>query len=129
MIVAGARAGMLRRSGVAALAACLLAGCHPATAQGGADPCAPPPPWQEATAKPGQPQVELAACLKAQAYDTRSLSIPLEPNAQGIVAQCEVRIDRLEGHVGAAAPDADADRAAQAQARADVTQYRQCVGH
>jgi len=123
------RAGTFRRRGVAVLAFCLLAGCHPASAQGGADPCAPPPPWQEANAKPGQPQVELAACLKAQAYDTRSLSIPVEPNAQGIVAQCDIRIDRLEGRVGAAASDAAADQQVVAQAKADVTQYRQCAGH
>jgi outer membrane murein-binding lipoprotein Lpp len=108
--------------GAAALACCLLAGC----AQGDPSSCSAPPPWQEANAKPGQPQAELAACLKAQAYDTRSMSIPLEPNAQGIVAQCEIRVDRLAGHVGAAAPDAAADQAALAQARADVTQYRQC---
>jgi hypothetical protein len=116
------------RGGLAALAGLLLVGCHPATAQdGAADPCAPPPPWLETSAKPGQPQAELAACLKAQAYDTRTLAIPVEPNAQGIVAQCEIRVDRLEGHVGAAAPDQSADQSAVAQAKADVTQYRQCV--
>ena len=127
-IDAGAK--RLGGGGVTTLACLLLAGCHPATARdGAADPCAPPPPWQETSAKPGQPQAELAACLKAQAYDTRTLAIPVESNAQGIVAQCEVRVDRLEGHVGASAPDADADRAVVAQARADVTQYRQCAGH
>jgi hypothetical protein len=112
----------LHRGAALTVALGLLAGCAR-----GAPPCDPPPPFQDAV-KPGQPQVELTACLKAQAYDTRTLSIPLEPNAQGIVAQCEIRVDRLEGHVGAAAPDAAADQAALAQARADVTQYRQCAG-
>jgi hypothetical protein len=121
------RARMLRRGGLAALA-CLLAGCHPATAQDGAATCAPPPPWHEADAKPGQPQAELAACLKAQAYEVRNLAIPVESAAQGIVAQCEIRVDRFEGRVGAAAPDAAADREVVRQATADVTQYRQCVG-
>ena len=124
VIMTATRARMLR-DGLGALAACLLAGCHPATA----DPCAPPPVWLEANVKPGQPQAEVTACLKAQAYEVRSLTVPVESAAAGIVAQCEIRVDRLEGHVGASAPDADADRAVTAQATADVTQYRQCAGH
>jgi hypothetical protein len=122
-----APASMLRGGGLAALA-CLLAGCHPATAQDGAAPCAPPPAWREADAKPGQPQAELAACLSDQAYQIRSLPVPVASAAAGIVAQCEIRVDRLEGRVGAAAPDGDADRMAVQQATADVTRYRQCVG-
>jgi hypothetical protein len=122
-----ARARMLRGGALAALA-CLLAGCHPATAQDGAAPCAPPPVWREADAKPGQPQAELAACLKDQAYEVRTLAVPVESAAAGIVAQCEIRVDRLEGRVGAAASDADADRQAVQQATAAVTQYRQCAG-
>lgn len=122
------RTRMLRRSCLALLTCGLVAGCHPATAQDGAAPCAPPRHWQEANAKPGQPQAELAACLKDQGYDTRNLAVPVESVAAGIVAQCEIRIDRFEGRTGAAAPDAAADRAAVAQATAAVTQYRQCVG-
>jgi hypothetical protein len=122
-----ARARMLRGGGLAALAS-LLAGCHPATAQDGAAPCAPPPPWREADAKPGQPKAELAACLSDQAYQTRTLPVPVASAAAGIVAQCEIRVDRFEGRVGAAASDADADREAVRQATAAVTQYRQCVG-
>ena len=119
----------LRRGALAALALCLLAGCHPATAEGGAPDCGPPPAWSVATAKPGQPQAELTACLKYQAYQIRDLAMPVESAAAGIVAQCEIPIDRLEGHVGAAAPDAAADQAAVAQARADFTQYKQCAAH
>jgi len=117
------------RGALTALALCLLAGCHPASAQGGASDCGPPPAWSAATAKPGQPQAELTACLKYQAYQIRSLTIPLESAAAGVVAQCEIPIDRLEGHVGAAAPDTAADQAAVAQANADVAQYRECAGH
>ena len=117
-----------RGGALVAAALCLLVGCHPATAQDGAADCGPPPPWTEAAAKPGQPQVELAACLKHQAYQIRNLTIPIESATAGIVAQCEVPIDRLEGHAFASAPDAAADQAALAQARADVAQYRRCPG-
>ena len=117
------------RGSVAALGFCLLAGCHPATAQDGAAPCGPPPPWRETDAKPGQPQAELTACLKDQAYQIRNLPIPVTSAAAGVVAQCEIRVDRFEGRVGAAAPDGVADRRAMQDAAANVTQYRQCVGH
>jgi len=118
----------LRGAGLAALAFGLLAACHPATAQDGAAACAKPTAWREADSKPGQPQAELTACLRDQAYEIRDLKVPLESAAQGIVAQCEIRVDRFEGRVGAAAPDQAADRAASAQASAVVAQYRQCVG-
>ncbi len=122
------RARSLRGGSLAALAVCLLAACHPATAQDGAATCAQPTPWREAASKPGQPQSELTACLRDQAYDTRDLAVPVESAAQGIVAQCEIRVDRFEGRDGAAAPDQAADREAVAQARAFVARYRQCVG-
>jgi hypothetical protein len=113
---------------LAALALCLLAGCHPATAADGASPCATPSPWRESDAKPGQPQAELAACLSDQAYQIRTLPVPVASAAGGIVAQCEIRVDRFEGRVGVAAPDDAADREAVQQATAAVTQYRQCAG-
>ena len=109
------------------LAFCLLAGCHPATAQDGAATCAPPPPWREADTEPGQPHTELTACPRDQAFETRNLAGPIESAAQGIVAQCEIRVDRFEGRVGAPASDEAADREAARQATLAVAQYRQCI--
>jgi|SRR5580692_2887978 hypothetical protein len=111
----------------AAMALLLLAGCGQAAGQGGASSCAPPPPWSEASAKPGQPQAELAACLADQAYQIRNLAIPVESAANGIVAQCEVRVDKFE-NVTVPANDPATEQATMQQATADVTQYRQCAG-
>lgn len=117
------------------LALCLSCGCHPVAAQDGASSCAAPTPWREADAKPGQPQAELAACLRDQAYQTRNLAIPLNSVANGIIAQCEVGVDRFEGAIvtsNAMAPEDERqadEQAVMQQATADITQYRQCVGH
>ncbi|MFI4933599.1 MAG: hypothetical protein ACHP7N_03190 [Caulobacterales bacterium] len=120
------------RVGVAALALCLFAGCRPTAAQESASSCAAPPPWREANAKPGQPDAEFAACLRDQAYETRTLTVPVDSTAYGIIAQCHVRVDFFEGRTMAASetgPDAAAaDQEAVRQATAAITQYRRCVG-
>ena len=119
------------RACVAALVVCLSAGCRPATAQDGAGACAPPRPWREADTKPGRPALELAACLRDQAYETRNLSVSVESTAYGIVAQCQVRVDHFEGVIAEHGSDQErqsADREAVRQATAAVRRYRQCAG-
>lgn len=108
---------------LAGVALLLAAACHPATAA--QDPCAQPPAWPPPSAKAGQPDAELAACLRAQAWEIRSLHIPAQSAVAGIIAQCEIRVDQLEGGQPA---DPDAREAAANQvATAAVAQYRQCV--
>ncbi len=106
----------------------LLAG--PAAAQS----CAPPRPWSEAGARHGQPEAEVRSCLKADAWETRDLKVPVGSAVAGIVAQCEVRVIFFEGPDGSASRtraqqrvDAN-DRAALDQALADVTWARRCAG-
>ena len=121
------------RRWMAALGFCLLAGCHPATAQGGAGSCAAPPAWQQAGAK-GHPETEFPACLLDKAYDARNVHVPVEAAANGIIAQCSVEVDRIEG--GMVSPgESGSDQKMQAdeqqdmqEATAAVTQYRHCVG-
>ncbi len=126
MLPTGWRAASLAARSAGALALCLAAGCNQGQASS-ADPCAAPTPWSESAAKPGQPTAELAACLSDRAYQIRSLNIPVVSATAGIVAQCEIRVDRFEG---GPIPDRDAasEQATMQQATADVTQYRQCVG-
>lgn len=119
---------------LALLAVCLVAGCHAASAQGGADSCAPPPAWQAPGARPGQPAAEFAACLKDKAYAARNLNVPLEAAANGIIAQCSVEVDRFEGAM-VSPGESGSDEKIQAEeqddmqrASAAVTQYRHCVG-
>jgi hypothetical protein len=137
MLRTGWRARVLRGAGggcVAALALCLFAGCHQATAQDSAETCAPPRPWLEPSAKPGRPEIEFAACLREQAYKTRNVRAPVEPVANGLVAQCRVEVDRFEGatiaasETGSAQERQAADQEALLQATAAINQYRQCVG-
>jgi hypothetical protein len=129
-----AYARLLFAIGSVALAIGLFAGGHEATAQDSAGRCAPPGPWLEPGAKPGRPEIEFAACLREQAYDTRSLPVPVEAAATGIVAQCHIRVDRFEGATIAASETGSkqerqaADREALRQATAAINQYRQCVG-
>src|SRR5579871_2770725 len=92
---------------LALTAACLTAACHQASAKVG-DACAPPPPWRSPGANPGQPAAEFAACLKDKAYDARSVHVPLEAAANGIIAECSVDVDRFEGAMvspGESGPD------------------------
>ncbi|MBV9509963.1 MAG: hypothetical protein JO303_06755 [Caulobacteraceae bacterium] len=115
-----------------ALALLMVVGCQRGAPQAAADRCAAPPDWRAAYAKPGQPQAELTACLKFQAYQTRKLAIPLSSAANGIIAMCEVDVDRFEGALvtdNAMAPDAErlaAEQNAMRQASAAVTQYKAC---
>jgi hypothetical protein len=118
----------LRRApwgGVAGLALILLAGCSQAADS--AASCDAPKSWSESDAKPGRPKEELAACLRDQAYQIRNLAIPFVSATNGIVAQCEVRVDRFEG-VTAPTFDAASEQATMQLATDDVTHYRQCVG-
>lgn len=96
--------------------------------------CAAPPPWSEAVARHGRPETEIAACLKAKAWETRNLDVPVRSVVGGIVAQCEVRAVDLEGPQASASRfgalrriDAN-DRRALDQALADVTWSRRCAG-
>jgi hypothetical protein len=116
---------------IAWLALCLLLS-GPAAAQNGG--CAPPRPWSEANASHGRPEAEVAACLRAHAWETRNLDVPIRSTVAGIVAQCEVRIVFFEGPAGSASrtraqQQVDAnDREALDQALADVTWSRRCAG-
>ena len=118
----------------AAVALCVLAGCHPATAQGAFDACAPPPPWLQPGAKPGQPDAELAACLKDKAYDARSVAVPLQSKMAGIIAQCEVEVDHFEGAMpfgGGTGSEEQRDaveRQVEQQATAAILAYQPCAG-
>ena len=117
----------MRTGGFAALAISLLAGGHTAAARNGAESCAPPPAWNERYATPGHPEQEFAACLRDQGYETRNLTVSIPNTAQGIIAQCQVRVDYFEhraGDVGATGSEADAQRVATAA----VIHYRRCVG-
>ena len=120
-----------RGTWIAWLAPCLLV-FGPAAAQNGG--CAPPRPWSEANARHGPPEAEVGVCLKAQAWETRNLNVPIRSAVAGIVAQCEVRVIFFEGPAGSASrmraqQQVDAnDREALGQAFADVTWSRRCAG-
>jgi hypothetical protein len=115
-----------------AIALSVSAGCRPATAQGGADACAPPPAWPQPGAKPGGPDTELAACLKDRAYQARGVGVPVASKTAGVIAQCEVEVDRSEGRMafgGAAGSDEErkvAGQHVQQQAAAAVGAYQGC---
>ncbi len=117
----------------AALAAFVLAGCHPRTAQGGAAACSPPALWPGAGARPGQPELELAACLRDRAYQARSVAVPVASKVAGIIAQCEVDVDRFEGSMifGGATGSDEQRRATEQwemrQATAVVVAYQTCA--
>ncbi len=65
--------------------------------------------------------------MQRQAYETRTLPIPVDSAAAGIVAQCEIRVDRFEGGPVPVRESA-AEAAITQQATAAVVQQRQCVG-
>jgi len=116
---------------VLALVAC--AGCHPAAAQAGADPCAAPPSWRQPGARPGQPDAELASCLKDKAFQARDVRAPLASKTAGVIAQCEVEVDQFEGAMvfggatGSQEDRAAAEQRAQQEARAAVVAYQGCT--
>ena len=105
------------------------AGCGPP-----ADPCAAPPPWQQVYPKPGQPDAELWGCLNDAAWEARAANAPLDAKAAGLIASCEVDVDRFEGNmVFGSATGSDEDRAAAEQraqqlARAAIAEYQSCGG-
>jgi len=121
------------KAGALVLGLWSCAACHPTTAQagGGAGGCAPPP-WAQAFPRPGQPDAELAACLKDKAYQARTVNVPLDSKAAGLIAQCEVEVDRFEGTMtfgggtGSAEERAAIEQRAQQQARAAVAAYQAC---
>jgi hypothetical protein len=119
----------LRRPAGGLAALVLLVGCKLATAQDGANDCRAPPPW----AAPGQPNAEMAACLRDKAYDARSVNVPASSKVAGIIAQCEVEIDRAEpGMPFGGATGSDDERAARERqvtqwASAAVAAYQPCA--
>ena len=117
-----------------AWAIALLAAAMAETTHGqAAESCAAPPVWSAADAKPGRPNQELSACLRSEAYKARDLHIPMVSMTNGIVAICEVEIDRIEhAMVFDNATMSDDQRRAIEQdvmrrATAAATQYRSCA--
>ena len=87
--------GLCRAPGfAAALVISISACCRPALALGAG--CAPPPEWPAAGATPGHPDAELAMCLKDRAWKAHAVRVPLKSRVAGIIAQCEVEVDRFE---------------------------------
>ncbi len=79
----------------------------------------------------GQPMVELARCLRDEAYKTRAVDVPLRSHAYGILSSCEVRVGRFEGAIVPGGPDEERqalDWRALQTATAAIIQYRRCVG-
>jgi hypothetical protein len=113
----------------------LVVGLAPAASAAAQDRgCAPPPSWSEASGRYGQPEAGVTACLRAQAWETRDLNVPVKHHVAGIVAQCEVRVVFFEGPQGSVARfraqqriDAN-DHQALLRALADVTWARGCAG-
>ncbi len=104
----------------------LVAACHPAGSADAAS-CTPPPTWPAAGAKPGQPDAEFAACLADRAWRARALAIPVESAANGVLAQCQIEVDRFENVLYPNRTD-DQDRDQLDQATAAVTAARKCSG-
>jgi hypothetical protein len=117
-----------------ALALCFSAGCHPPAAVAGAGACAPPPTWRQPGAQPGQPEAELASCLTDKAYQARTVNVPLDSKAAGLIAQCEVEVDQFEGSTvlgggsGSQEQRAAVEQRAQDEARAAIAAYQACGG-
>jgi len=120
------------RFGAIVIGACVAAGCHPPAAQGGADACTPPPAWRLTIAKPGLPDLELAACLKDKAYQARAVRVPAKAKTAGLIAQCEVEVDQLEGSMvlgggsGSEQAREALEQRAQQEATAAVAAYQAC---
>jgi hypothetical protein len=108
------------------------AGCHPPAAQAGADACAPPPAWRQPGARPGEPDQELAACLKDKAWQARAVNVPLASKTAGVIAQCEVEVDQFEGTMvfgggtGSQEERAAVEQRAEQEARDAVIAYQGC---
>ena len=88
--------------------------------------CAPPPPWRQVTAR-GHPDAEISACLKNKAYDARDVEVPMQSKVAGVIAQCEVDVDRYEGAPFGGANSWNEQWVSQ-QAEAAIVAYRSCEG-
>jgi len=93
-----------------------------------------PPPWRQVYPKPGQPDAELWGCLNDAAWEARAVSAPLESKVAGLIAECEVDVDRFEGTMvfgsatGSDEELATAEQRAQQLARAALAEYQACGG-
>jgi hypothetical protein len=85
--------------------------------------CTPAPPWRQTTSR-GHPNAEISACLKEKAYDARNVAVPIQSKAAGIIAQCEVDVDRYEGR----APFGWDEQWVSQQASAAVVANQSCSG-
>jgi len=118
------------RALAALMAIVAAAGCRPIAA----DPCTVPPPWRQVYLKPGQPDAELWGCLNDAAWEAKGARVPLDAKVAGLIAECEVEVDRFEGRaVFGSASGSDEDRVtaeerAQQLARAAVAEYQSCGG-
>ena len=121
--------GSWARALVVPVALSAAIGCRPAV-----DPCTPPPPWRQVYPKPGQPDAERWGCLNDTAWEPRAVSAPLDSRAAGLIAECEVDVDRFEGNMvfgsamGSEEDRATAEQRAQQLARAAIAEYQGCGG-
>jgi hypothetical protein len=122
------------RTWPAVLALILAAGCRSATAQSQPGACAAPPAWRQPGAKPGQPDAELAACLKEKAWGARAVRVPVASKTAGLIAQCEVDVDQFEGRMvfgcagGSQEEREAAEQQVQQQAAAAIEATQGCGG-
>jgi hypothetical protein len=75
--------------------------------------------------------------LKDKAYEARSVTVPVESKAAGIIAQCQIEVDRFEGGTSfgdetgsdSSGTRPTGRRQAMRQATAAVLAYQPCAGH
>jgi hypothetical protein len=96
--------------------------------------CDAPPLWPGDGAAPGDRAAEYAACVKDRAYQARTLDIPLAAAVQGVIAQCQVKVDFFEHQTPDPAESGSDDERHTAELTATrvatvaVTHYRTCAG-
>ncbi len=111
----------------AILAVLLAAGCQRGTADAASQCDAPNPAAASASA-----DAKFGACLAQKAYDARSVDVPIDSKAPGLIAQCDVEIDRAEGRTMPARENGSeqkrqaADQDAMRTAKAAILRYRGC---
>lgn len=88
--------------------------------------CDPPPSWQNAATR-GHPTAEISACLKNKAYDARNVAVPAQSKSAGIIAQCEVEVDRYEGGAPFGGAKGWNEPWVAQQAMAAVAAYQSCA--
>ena len=122
----------LRKVAECTAALAVLVGATTARAAGG---CAPPTAWPQPGATPGHPDAAFAACLEDRAYKARGVPVPVRSKVAGVIAQCEVEVDRFEGAMifgGAAGSDEQRDaveRRATRLAPTAIRAYQPCTDH